>query len=189
MRGRVPRFQDVLQTPDLQSQSSVIKMNIRPLSPSEWERLRDFRLHALQSAPGLFETTYSQAVARSEADWRALLSPEYQQVFGLFDRDKLVGITAVFTSRDDPATAQLAMSFILPEYRGQKLSRLLYRARLDWARGRQTFRRIVVGVRESNAASTAAIRSAGFQRTHREAHSWPDGTTEDEIWYELRLDR
>jgi RimJ/RimL family protein N-acetyltransferase len=165
-----------------------MKMNIRPLLPSEWELFRDFRLHALQAAPGLFETTYAQAAARSEGDWRALLAPERQQIFGLFDGDKLVGMTAVFTSKDNPATAQLAMSFILPDYRGRKLSRLLYRARIDWARSRKTFRRIIVGVRASNAASTGAMRAAGFQPTHRETRSWADGVTEDEIWYELRLE-
>ena len=53
-----------------------MKMNIRPLLPSEWEMFRDFRHHALKSAPGLFETSYAQAAARGEPDWRALLAPE-----------------------------------------------------------------------------------------------------------------
>src|SRR5205807_9930315 len=106
---------------------------------SEWQLFRDFRLNALRSAPGLFKTTYSQAAARSEDDWRALLSGERQQIFGLFDGVKLVGITAVFTSTDDPATAQLAMSFILADYRGRQLSRLPYDAPLAWVRRRTTF--------------------------------------------------
>src|SRR5947209_7031601 len=108
-----------------------MKMNIRPLLPSEWEIFRDIRLHALKTAPGMFESTYVQATARSEADWRALLAPERQQIFGLFDGDTLVGISGVFTSRDDAATAQLIMHFILPEYRGRKLSRLFYDAGID----------------------------------------------------------
>jgi len=164
-----------------------MKMKIRPLLPFEWKMFRDFRLHALKCSPGMFESTYAQAAARSEDDWRALLSPERQQIFGLFDDQKLVGITGVFTSKEDPETAQLVMSFILPEYRGQKLSGLFYRARLDWARRRKTFRRVIVGVRESNAASAAAMRAAGFQPTHREPRIWPDGAAEDEIWYELAL--
>ena len=164
-----------------------MKMNIRPLLPSEWEMFRHLRLHALQSAPGVFESTYAEAITRTEADWRALLSPERQQAFGLFDGEKLIGISAVFTSRDDAATAQLVMHFILPEYRGQKLSRLFYEAGLDWARSRNTFRRVIVAARASNAASNAAMRAAGFKPTHRETQIWPDGATEDEIWYELRL--
>ncbi len=164
-----------------------MKMNIRPLLPPEWEMFRDLRLHALKSAPGMFESTYAQAATRTEADWRALLSPERQQVFGLFDGDKLVGISGVFTSREDETAAHLMMHFILPEYRGRKLSRLFYEAGIDWARRRKTFRRVIVAARESNVASIGAMRAAGFNLTHRETHTWPDGATEDEIWYEMRL--
>lgn len=161
-------------------------MNIRPLLPSEWEMFRDMRLFALQSAPGMFETTYAQAAARAETDWRTLLAPERQQVFGLFDGDKLVGISGVFTSRDDESTAQLIMHFILPEYRGRKLARLFYEAGIDWAR-RRKLRRITVAARELNAPSLGAMHAAGFQQIAREQHTWPDGATEDEIWYEMKL--
>lgn len=164
-----------------------MKMNIRPLLPSEWEMFRDIRLHALQTAPGMFESTYEQASTRSEADWRALLAPERQQIFGMFDGGKLIGIAGVFASRDDPATAQFIMDFILPAYRGRGLWRLMYDARLDWARRRGTFRRVVVAARESNGPSLGAMRAAGFQPTDHEAHTWPDGATEDEIWFEMKL--
>ena len=163
-------------------------MNIRPLLPSEWELFRDLRLFALKSAPGMFESTFAQAVSRSEADWRALLGSQNQQIFGLFDRDKLVGIAGVFTAKDDSATAHLVMDFLMPEYRGRKLWRRMYDARVDWVRSRKTFRRAIVAARESNAPSLAAMSGAGFRQTHREMHTWPDGATEDEIWYELRLD-
>jgi GNAT superfamily N-acetyltransferase len=162
-------------------------IHIRPLAASEWSTFRDFRLHALQSEPGLFQTSYADAVKRTEDDWRTLLASEWQQIFGLFDGDRLIGITAVFTSRQDAATAMLAMSFILPEYRGRKLSRFLYEARLGWVKQRGTFRRMVVGHRASNKPSEGAMRAAGFRETHRESHTWPDGAVEDEIFYELTL--
>ena len=164
-----------------------MKMNIRPLLPTEWEIFRDLRLLALKSTPGMFESTYAQAAARSEADWRALLSGERQQIFGMFDVDRLIGIAGVFTSRDDPATAHLVMDFILPEYRGKKLWQLMYQARLDWVRSRKTFCRAMVAARESNAPSLGAMRAAGFKETRREPHTWPNGATEEEIWFELKL--
>jgi GNAT superfamily N-acetyltransferase len=165
-----------------------MKMNIRPLLPAEWHIFRDLRLFALQSAPGMFEATYAQAVTRSEADWRALLSGERQQIFGMFDGNKLIGIAGVFASKDEPATAHLVMDFILPEYRGKGLWQRMYAARVDWARSRKIFRRAIVAARESNAPSLGAMRAAGFTQTRRETHTWPDGMTEDEIWFELRLD-
>jgi GNAT superfamily N-acetyltransferase len=172
---------------ETQRNALFTKMNIRPLLPSEWETFRDLRLYALQSAPGMFESTYAQAATRSEADWRALLSGERQQIFGMFDHDKLVGIAGVFASKDDPATAHLVMDFILPEFRGKGLWQRMYAARLDWVRGRKDFRRAIVAARESNAPSLGAMRAAGFAQIRHETHTWPDGVTEDEIWFELKL--
>ena len=54
-------------------------MNIRPLLPSEWEMFRDLRLFALKTEPGMFETTFAQAAARTEHDWRALLAKKKLQ--------------------------------------------------------------------------------------------------------------
>jgi GNAT superfamily N-acetyltransferase len=176
-----------VQSIEAAHQSQFMKMNIRPLLPSEWQTFRDLRLFALKSAPGMFESTYAQAATRSEADWRALLSGERQQIFGMFDSEKLIGIAGVFTAKDDPAAAHLVMDFMLPAYRGKSLWRLMYDARLDWVRSRQTFRRAIVAARESNAPSLGAMRAAGFHQTRREMHTWPDGTTEDEIWFELKL--
>jgi GNAT superfamily N-acetyltransferase len=161
-------------------------MKIRSLQPSEWRSFRDFRLHALQSSPGLFLTSHAQAAARTEEDWRTLLAPERQQIFGLFDDDRLIGITAVFTSGEDLTTATLAMSFIDPVYRERNLSRLFFAARLDWIKARN-FRRVVVSHRASNTTAMRAIRAGGFQPVGRRSHTWPDGTTEDEISYELKL--
>jgi hypothetical protein len=84
-----------VQTIEAQRQSQFMKMNIHPLLPSEWEIFRYLRLLALKSAPGMFESTYAQAATRSEADCRALLSGEQQQIFGMFDSDKLVGARSV----------------------------------------------------------------------------------------------
>src|SRR5438309_11991036 len=101
---------------------------IRPFEPAEWERFRDFRLAALKASPGLFASSYEDAVTRPPAEWRQNVRGSEHQVFGLFDGAGLIGITAAFTWREDPSghTALLAMSFILPEYRGRGLSRLLY---------------------------------------------------------------
>jgi L-amino acid N-acyltransferase YncA len=78
------------------------------------------------------------------------------------------------------------MHFILPDYRGRKLARLFYEAGIDWAR-RRKFSRVTVAARESNAPSVGAMRAAGFQQTGRERQTWPDGGTEDELWYEMTL--
>jgi RimJ/RimL family protein N-acetyltransferase len=167
-------------------------VTIRALDPSEWELFRDFRLAALTSTPGVFATSYAEAAARTPEEWRANIGgTDHHQVFGLFDAERLIGITAVFESDTHPGgdTAVFAMSFILPAYRGQQLSRLLYETRLAWVRARPRLTRVLVSVRASNATSRRANERYGFVETGRAPREWPDGATEDEVFYQLQLRR
>lgn len=109
----------------------------------------------------------------------------------MFDDARLIGITAVFTFNGDSTgqTAILAMSFIDPEYRGRGLSRLLYEARVAWAKAQPNLTRVIVSHRESNEVSRRANQHFGFVYTHTTSRTWPDGVTENELHYELRLDK
>ena len=165
------------------------RIAIRPFDTAEWERFREFRLAALAAKPGLFAVSYNEAEARPPEDWQRTIEGIDRRVFGLFDDQRLIGITAAFAWREDPTgqTAFLAMSFILPEYRGRHLSRILYQARLDWIRAHGQFKRVVVSHRVSNEVSGRAMQHFGFQETHRARKVWPDGGEEDEVFYELNL--
>jgi RimJ/RimL family protein N-acetyltransferase len=118
-----------------------------------------------------------------------MLEATDRQTFGLFDGDRLVGITGVITKREDPSgrTAMLVMSFIVPAYRGRGLSRLFYDARLEWIARHGTFDRVVVSHRRSNEASRRANQHFGFILKETASRTWPDGTVEDELSYELVL--
>lgn len=166
-------------------------ISIRAFDAAEWALFREFRLEALKAAPGVFATSYEEAAARSPQEWQATIKGSAHQVFGLFDGERLIGITAVLTWRDDPSgqTAMLAMSFILPEYRGRGLSRLFYEARLDWIRAQPRFKRIIVSHRASNEATRRANQRHGFVLTSRVERIWPDGESEEEIAYELLIPR
>lgn len=167
------------------------ELSIRPLDPEEWQALRDFRLSALENAPGAFALSYAECVKWTPEDWRSEISAPTHQIFGLFDGGKLIGITAAFTWRGDPSgqTALLAMSYIVPEYRGQGLSNRLYDARLAWIARSGRFTKIRVSHRASNEASRHANQRHGFVRTKTEPYTWPDGVVEDEIFYELPVIR
>jgi RimJ/RimL family protein N-acetyltransferase len=167
-------------------------ITIRPLEVAEWPQLRDLRLRALEDTPGAFSATYDEAVRRSETEWRAMLTDPTRRVFGLFDGDTMIGITGVLTSREDSSgqTAVLVMSYIVREYRGRGLSRMLYEARLAWARAHPKLNRIVVSHRESNEASRRANQRHGFVPTGQiSPRVWPDGVTEGEVFYELQLSK
>jgi len=147
------------------------RITARALQASDWETFKDFRLKALAAAPGVFASSYQEEVGQTAHEWQTTARGPFHQVFGLFDSERLVAITAAFP-------------FILPEYRGRGLSRLLYQVRLDWILRQTQFQRVVVSHRESNAASRRAIERHGFTETHRAARIWPDGTSGDEIFYE-----
>jgi RimJ/RimL family protein N-acetyltransferase len=172
--------------------ATVSQMNsttIRALLPSEWEAFREFRLNSLRSAPGVFGISYDDAAKQSSEDWESLVTGPDHQVFGLFDDEHLIGITGVFPDRSDPSgeTALLVMSFISPLYRGRGLSSMFYDARLAWIRARPQFRRVLVSHRKSNEASRRANQRYGFVQTTKVSRTWPDGETEDEIFYELEM--
>jgi RimJ/RimL family protein N-acetyltransferase len=164
-------------------------IRIRPLRASEWSAFKDFRLAALKSAPGMFATSFETASVRSPEEWQEIIAGPRHQVFGLFDGAALIGITGVFGGREasNKEAAFLVMSFIMPEYRRRGLSSMFYQARLDWIRMRDEFKRVLAAVRASNDASQRACRNFGFACIGRSPRTWSDGTTEDEMVYELRV--
>jgi len=164
-------------------------ISIRPLERYEWQILRDFRLAALKATPGVFGSAYGKEIEHSPETWQDKIGGPGHQVFGLFADDHLIGITGVITWREDPSgeSAFLVMSFIVPQYRGQGLSRLLYEARISWIRAHPQFKRIIVGHRASNEPSRRANQRHGFQFVKQLSHTWPDGSTEDELFYELLI--
>jgi RimJ/RimL family protein N-acetyltransferase len=167
------------------------KILIRAMDSEEWESVRQMRLTALKSSPGSYWLSHDEVASLTPEFWRAEIKGDDHQIFGLFDGKKLIGITAAFTWRGDQTgtTALLAMSYIDPGYRGRGLSRRLYEARLDWIIAQPQFRKVIVGHRASNEASRRANQRFGFVVTNQTAHTWPDGVVEDEINYELALDR
>jgi|SRR5579884_1480074 len=168
------------------------EFTIRPLEKSDWQTLKLLRLEALRSEPHVFSRRYDDEAGRSDEEWQQIASNENagQQVFGLFAADEMIGITAIFTDREDPTgkTAVLAMSYLKPCYRRRGLSNLLYQARLDWARTQGTFASIRVSHRLSNAASRQANQRHGFTEITSVDRMWPDGTAEPEVFYQLTLD-
>ncbi|MEZ6022640.1 MAG: GNAT family protein [Hyphomonadaceae bacterium] len=164
-------------------------IHLRALHPDEWAAYRAMRLRALETEPGVYCALHAEAAQRSEAQWRATLAGPDRQLFGLFDADTLIGISAVFVDADDPSgeTAMLAQSFIERPIAGRGPARRLYEARLAWARAHPRVRRVTVSHRASNIASMRANQHYGFRRTGAVPRTWPDGVVEDEVRYELVL--
>ena len=164
----------------------MTSMVLQLATEADRERVKVIRLEALLTDPGVYGSTYARESGYDEAAWRAWTASPGRCMFLLLTEETPIGLTGVTTNRDDPTTAICVASYLKPAYRGQKLSRLFYQARIDWAR-EHGYQRLVVGHRLSNTASMHANQAFGFRETHQEPHVWPDGTSEPEVLYELLL--
>ena len=160
---------------------------IRRLLPYEAEAYRAIRLEALQTEPGIFGNSYAKESDFPDEQWQARVSNPHGAVFGLYHGEELVGLTGIVVDAEvDPVTGYMTQSYIRPEHRGRRLSRMLYDARIAWARERG-LKRLTIGHRESNAVSKAANQRYGFRYMHREEQLWSDGGREAMVYYELEL--
>ena len=166
-----------------------MKYSIRKLEGKDWRVFSEIRLRALQTDPCVFGSTHERESKFTDVEWRSRLDDPDSAVFGVFDDDRPIGITGVAIDRDDPSrrTALLWGSWLEPDARGKGISKLLYEARIEWARRQSGVKRIIVSHRESNLASKFANQKFAFVRTHTTNKIWNDGIAEEEIHYELIL--
>ena len=163
---------------------------VRALTADDWRALRDLRLQALRTEPGVFFRRYDEEADRPAERWVALAAGDQaHQVFGAFDGSRAIAISAVFVDADDPGgtTVRFGMSYVAPAYRRRGVIARLYEARLAWVRARPRVERILVSHRASNVGSRRAIERFGFCLVDERMHRWPDGTEEPDVNYELLL--
>lgn len=160
--------------------------SIRRFEVADVADYKAMRLEALQTEPGMFGNSYATEMAFPEHQWTDRLANPAIATFGLYFGDELIGITSIITNKEKPEEAYMTQSYIRKPHRGKGLSRLLYEARLDFAKA-SGLKHLIIGHRDSNKASFAANQHFGFQYTHREARTWPDGGMEDMLYYKLDL--
>ena len=164
---------------------------LRALNQDDFKEFRLMRIQALEQHPGYFCAKVDDARSHPDSYWLETLDGQGKCVFGLFDSksDKMVGITAVFTWREDPSgtTGVMAMSYIAPDYRGKGYADLFYEARIDFAKEHKPWTQLTIGHRAGNERSRKAMLRHGFIFTHKKLIQWPDGTEDFEGIYKLDL--
>ncbi len=159
---------------------------IRSFETEEWAALKSMRLRALQEHRDVFSGRYEDAVSQPDDYWIEMIGATNGRVFGLFDGEKLIGITGIWRDKNSATVAGLYMSYFDPDYRSFGLSRLMYKTRIDWARS-NGITEIYVSHREGNDASKAANQKFGFQLTRIDEVEWPDGKIAKDYVYKLVL--
>lgn len=162
--------------------------SIKQLTSHEWETYKHIRLEALKNHPQFFCPS-SDEFNFSEQDWRDRLTNETSATFGLYDNENIIGLTGIFQTNNDPNsdTALMVASYIKKEYRNKGLSKLLYEARLNWAKNIPKIKILEIGHREDNILSKKANQKFGFKFVKSEEILWPDGQKMLHIIYQLKL--
>jgi RimJ/RimL family protein N-acetyltransferase len=160
---------------------------IRQFTPEDLSAYKALRLEALQVEHGTFGNGYEMESKFTDEQWLARLTNPASAIFGLYHGEKLIGITGInVRETDKPGDAYMTHSYIKKEYRGRKLSRMLYEIRFAWAK-EYGIKRLIIGHKKSNLASQAANQHFGFKYTHSNPRTWADGSVEDDMQYELWL--
>ena len=162
---------------------------IRQLTENDWREFSQVRLKALQTDPNVFGSNYQTESQMTEAEWRCRLQAKDNAIFLIFENETPIGMTCVSVDRDDATkkTALLWGSWLEPHARGKGLSELMYQTRINWAKEQPTVEKVIVSHRASNLSSKYANQKHGFVLTHKNEKVWTDGATEDEIFYELKI--
>jgi RimJ/RimL family protein N-acetyltransferase len=158
---------------------------IQQFTVEDWQTYKSMRLEALRLEQGVFGGNYTDESARSDDEWKQRFSKPCAY-FGLYHESECIGLTGIVEHKDNPQDTLLIASYIRKEHRGKGLSRLLYEARIGWAK-EHGYKRVIVSHRATNLASKAANQKHGFTYTHAESKTWPDGKLEDNVFYELIL--
>jgi RimJ/RimL family protein N-acetyltransferase len=162
-------------------------MFVRKLSREDWPLYKKIRLEALRLHSDVYGTSYKDMCERPDAEWESILLQEDAAFFGLFDDQTIVGLGGVFTQEKSTRTGMLIAGYIRADYRGRGLSKMIYQARIDWAKESGLFDRLLIGHREGNEASRRANQAFGFQPIGVVDYTFGNGDIAKDYQYELRL--
>lgn len=166
------------------------QFHTRALSADDVDAFKTLRMQALAEFPEYFLDTVEQGLKRSHEEWRAYLIGDNKRIFGLFDKDTLIGIASIFQpDENQPHIAQFAMGYIAPKYRGKGLSTLLYKARIDWAINETDYTILKISHRKGNAASQKAVLKNGFTYIEDRQENFGDGCVDWSCKYERVIKR
>ncbi|WP_040776246.1 GNAT family N-acetyltransferase [Nocardia pneumoniae] len=134
---------------------------IRLLMPDDWAAFRRVRLRALADTPQYFGSTLAEARARTEGDWRRMLTDRAQ--FLAESAGTELGTVGGMPDRDRGGVHLISM-WVASRSRGTGVSDRLVRAVLDWAvaGGHRVVR---LEVAESNTFAQRLYLRSGFVPT------------------------
>ena len=132
---------------------------------SNWRTYRDVRLAMLQDAPRAFWTTYAQAAARSDEEWRRMVGQSHTWL-ALGGAEPLGSVACVRLPEQPEDECVLVGMWVAPSARGRGVGERLVRTVLESAAERG-LSRVLLEVAHENAPARALYERMGFAPTGR----------------------
>ena len=161
---------------------------VRVLDVKDVSAFRDLLLCAFKTEGEFLGPTYEDEVLKSDEQWRKKVSPtEHMHYFGLFDRGDLIGVMKAAPWDEDASgsTALWGCAYLKPEYRGQKLAKLLYVAREAWTLKHPDYTSVVLFIRHDNNRSQSIHLRHGAQMLFSRIMEWPHRQPSVWNWYRV----
>lgn len=165
-----------------------MNFSTRILKSDDWQTVKQIRLEALLLHPNFFAPSRDE-FKFAEEDWKERLSSSSSASFGLFNgKNEIIGFTGITRDKEDPALAWLVSSYIQASYRRMGLTRLLYEARIQWAKDEKNIHTLVLHHREDNEASRMSHQKFNFEFIKAyPPEPWPNGEIMPYVEYRLKI--
>ncbi len=146
------------------------QITVRQISPADWEAYRDFYMGLRD--PHHFSGILDGKDPDNPATWKSLFDATTDTgefaLFGMFDRDQMIGQTAIqFIRNGGETTALFAGSEMADDRRGERLVNKLYQARKEYLEAIGFQGKIVTTIPPGNSDSRAAAERNGFTDSGR----------------------
>ena len=161
-------------------------IQIIKLPPERWNEYKTLRLRALQDDSRAFGSSYAKEVTYSDEKWQ-----KRAKDFMLFANsdDKLIGMMGIWQSDQDKEikTANVFGVYVIPEYRGQGISKMLMQALLDELKTNSNITKLKLTVNKDQLSAVKLYESFGFKIIGQENALLGDGNYYDEYLMERDL--
>lgn len=167
------------------------EVSIRHAVAEDAEPYRELRLEALKNHPDAFGMDYEVVLSRPEEYWTNTLTinPEEKALYFAFAGEKLIGMTGIYKNMGKKArhSANVWGVYVRKGWRGKRISEVLLRSCLGWAR-EQGLSIVKLAVVTSNTSALKTYERCGFSIYGIEPKAiFHDGKYYDEYLMSLEL--
>jgi ribosomal protein S18 acetylase RimI-like enzyme len=171
---------------NLEQIKSPEKFILKKVLPEDWEKFKEIRLYGLQTDPQAFGKSFENESNETDSYWKEMVSGSERSFYVVEGGLKFIGIAGLKKMTRD--NWQIVAVYVLPEFRGQNLSKRLIEQVIHEAKINNAIKvSLIVNTKQESAVNL--YKKIGFEiiNTKRD-QIMGDGKTYDEYYMEKSLE-